>query len=71
MITTKEEASKWLSDLGLSVSGSKEERITRIKTYQKWTSLLDKLRARTKYYFNPLTAKDEYLCSWIGRTCRR
>ena len=51
VIKTKEEASKWLSNLGLAVSGTKEELLSRIATYRKWPKLVEKLKARTKQYF--------------------
>ena len=37
--------------MGLAVSGTKEELLTRISGYQKWPKLVEKLKARTKYYF--------------------
>eukprot|EP00111_Clytia_hemisphaerica_P009720 TCONS_00028513-protein len=51
VIKTKEDASKWLSNLGLAVSGTKEELLTRISGYQKWPKLVEKLKSRTKRYF--------------------
>lgn len=44
---TKEEAVKWLSNLGLQVTGSKEELINKIKKYQLYPNLVKKLRSRT------------------------
>ena len=45
---TKEEASKWLSELSLACSGKKDELISRIKSHLKWPKLIQKLKFRTK-----------------------
>ena len=57
---SKEEASKWLCDLGLAVSGTKQELNIRISKYKRYPNLVKKLRQRTnrnrsfKTSLNPL-----------------
>ena len=48
---TKETAAKWLADLGLACSGTKEELVQRIKTFQKWPKLVSTLQKRAKRNF--------------------
>ena len=48
---SKEEAVKWLRDAGLSVSGSKDELICRIKKYLRYPQLVDKYQAVTQNNF--------------------
>ena len=45
---TKQNAAKWLSDLGLSVTGTKEELVNRKRKYERYPKLVEKLRNRTK-----------------------
>ena len=45
---TKQNAEKWLSDLGLSVTGTKEELVNRKRKYERYPKLVEKLRNRTK-----------------------
>lgn len=45
---TKEQAAKWLGDLGQAVSGTKEELITRINKFIKYPKLTNKLRLKAK-----------------------
>ena len=40
---TKEEAEKWLHEIGLAVSGTKEELISRIIKYKRYLKLVKKL----------------------------
>ena len=50
---TKETAARWLADLGVACSGTKEELISRIKTFKKYPKLVSKLqkRAQRNYKF--------------------
>ena len=43
---TKEQATEWLRNVGLAVSGSKEELNTRIQKYLRYPKLLEKLQNR-------------------------
>ena len=51
---TKESAARWLANLGVACSGTKEELINRIKTFKKWPKLVSKLRnkAERNYKFS-------------------
>ena len=48
---TKEEATKWLGDLGLSVSGKREELLLRIQKYIRYPNLIDKLKQKASKHF--------------------
>ena len=58
---TAEECTKWLRELGLGVSGNKEELQVRIRKYLRYPKLVTKLKAKTasQYTFpcslDPLT----------------
>ena len=43
-VLCKEELMKWLKNLGSSVTGTKEELLTRIKKYQRYPNLIKKLK---------------------------
>ena len=45
---SREEAVEWLRDVGLAVSGTKEELINRIKKYKRYPKLTNKLRSKAK-----------------------
>ena len=44
---TVEKAAEWLSDINVSVSGTKEELIRRVKLYKRTPKLVEKLRSKT------------------------
>lgn len=48
---TKETAAKWLANLGVACSGTKEELISRIKTFKKYPKLVSKLQKRAQRNF--------------------
>ena len=51
---SKEELMKWLRNLGLSVSGTKEELLTRIRKYERYPNLIKKLKIKaTRNYSFP------------------
>ena len=45
---TKEKAEIWLHEIGLAVSGSKEELINRIIKYKRYPKLVKKLKSKAK-----------------------
>ena len=45
---TRDEAAKWLSDLGLAISGTKDELFARISKFKRFPNLVKKLRSRTQ-----------------------
>ena len=49
---SKEEAVEWLHDIGLAVSGTKEELINRIKKYKRYPKLVSKLRSKAKRLYS-------------------
>ena len=53
---TRKDAAAWLSSLGQWCSGTKEELISRIKTYLKYPKFTQKLKLRTKH-------NSSFLCS--------
>jgi len=67
---SKEEASKWLKDIGLSTSGSKDELINKIKTYLRYPCLVEKLKTKAcrNYTFpcslDPLTVPP-FTAKWV------
>ena len=48
---TKETAAKWLANLGVACSGTKEELISRINTFKKYPKLVSKLQKRAQRNF--------------------
>ena len=45
-VTTKEEATEWLRDIGLSVTGTKDELLNRIVKYTRYPKLVERLRSK-------------------------
>ena len=45
---SKEEAEKWLRDIGLAVTGNKDELINRIIKYKRYPKLVNKLKLKAK-----------------------
>ena len=48
---TKEQAQEWLRNLGLAVSGTKEELINRIKKYIRYPNLVQRLKGRANHNY--------------------
>ena len=67
---TKDEAAEWLRELGLAVSGTRDELIKRIRKYMRYPKLINKLKLKASRHFSfpsslnpnsipPVTAKWE------------
>ena len=55
---TKEEAQKWLKDHGLTVSGTRDELLMRIRKFSKFPKLWTKLKSRTNSQYKFPTSLD-------------
>ena len=76
----KEQAAKWLGELGLFVSGKKEQLIQRVKLYNRCPKLVDKLKKKVSRNFTfpcsldplsipPITAKWEARDELLPKVC--
>ena len=58
---TKDKAVEWLRDIGLSVSGTRDELLTRIRKYMRYPNLVEKLKSKAHHNYTFTCSLDPLL----------